>query len=93
LDAHIGDSPFVLLIDELNELANPLDAEAGSFLRELFLDKKNRYLVFTTHVPMDLDPSAHHFMTGSNRNSIRGVKSVSLPVSTDLTTLRKMPGC
>jgi hypothetical protein len=93
LDEYIGTSPFVLLIDELNALSDVLDEEAGSFLRRLFLDKKNRYLVFTTHVPMNLDPNkssnAALFMAGSGR----GVKSLYLPVSTNLQSLRLMPGC
>lgn len=90
LDEHIGDKPFVLLIDELNALANPVDEGATRFLNNFFLNKKNRYLVFTTHVPMDLDPKSFHFTSSA---SGRGVKSISLPVSTDLETLRKMPRC
>lgn len=94
LDEYIGDSPFVILIDELNAMANPVDEDAGRFLRSLFLDKENRYLVFTTHVPMDLDPKASHFMeSGTKPASPRGVRSISLPTSNDLTSLRLMPGC
>jgi hypothetical protein len=89
LDTHIGSSPFVLLIDELNAIAETLDGDAGHFLRTMFLDKKNRYLVFTSHIPMNVDPKLSGYMVGSDR----GVKSISLPVSTDLTMIRKMPGC
>jgi hypothetical protein len=90
LDDFIGSSPFVLLIDELNALSHCLNIEAGSFLRRLFLDKANRYLVFSTHVPMTLDQTfSNSFMAGS----ARGVKAVSLPISTDLELLQQMPGC
>jgi hypothetical protein len=90
LDEHIGIAPFVLLIDELNALSVCLDDDAGSFLRRMFLDKRNRYLVFSTHVPMVVDEmSLNIFMTGSSR----WVKTVCLPVSTDLKKLQQMPEC
>jgi len=90
LDAHIGDDPFVLLIDELNQLANPLDREAAQLLQDLFLKKKNRYLVFTSHYRMNIDPKAEGEKVSE---SDPGVKYIALPVSTDLASLRLMPGC
>jgi hypothetical protein len=90
LDKHIGDSPFVLLVDELNRLGDPLDRNAARLLQNLFLKKKNRYLVFTSHYRMNIDPLASN---GKVSESDPGLKSIFLPVSTDLATLRKMPGC
>lgn len=52
----IGDTPCVLLIDELNNLnklteKNSTDAEGfGLFLKREFISKKNRYLVFSSHL-------------------------------------------
>jgi hypothetical protein len=91
LDNYIGNEPFVLLIDELNALAAPVDAEAGSLLRRLFLDKENRYLVFTTHVPIDIEQKAHHAMaSSSNPPSPRGFKTVPLSPCLDLGALQAM---
>jgi hypothetical protein len=90
LDAYIGDSPFVLLIDELNHLANPLLPKTKLFLQKYFLSKKNRYLVFTSRYRMNIDPIANGDI-GSESDP--GVKSISLPTSTDLESLRKMPRC
>ena len=95
LDDYIGETNFVLLIDELNVLSdgNPLDAEAGHFLREIFLDRANRYLVFTTHVPLDLDQFSSSAHSYNMPPSIRGVYTVPMPEETDLTELWKMDGC
>jgi hypothetical protein len=101
LDKYIGDKPFVLLIDELNKIRNPVggdneqsrnpvDQDAKCLLQQLFLGKKNRYLVFTSHYRINIDPLAADDMVSE---SDPGVKSISLPVSTDLETLRKMPQC
>jgi hypothetical protein len=90
LDERIGNESFVLLIDELNTLSNnePVDAEAGLMLRNMFLDKCNRYLVFTTHIPLDLDLFSGHVK--STLNAPRGVMVVPMPVETNLDELRKM---
>jgi len=45
----------VLLIDELNKMGVPLDADTSSFLTENFLDKKGRYLIFSSHVQFHVD--------------------------------------
>ncbi len=42
----------VLLVDELSKCGVPLDAETSSFLSEQFLDKKGRYLIFSSHVQL-----------------------------------------
>ena len=91
LDHYIGDLPFVLLIDELNALATPVDAEAGYMLRRLFLDKHNRSLVFTTHVPFSLDSQASRY-TASARTppSPRGCFTVPFHPTLDIESLREM---
>ena len=44
-----GGAPVVLLIDELNILpkGEPLDSTASRFLKQFFLDQKDRYLVIS----------------------------------------------
>ena len=83
LDNYIGKKPFLLLIDEINQLSTsqPLDPDTSRLLRKLFL-RKNRYIVMTTHVPLDLDVMF--------ALSDRGYYSVQLPTSTDLRELREM---
>jgi hypothetical protein len=92
LDAHLGEIPTVLLIDELNALGVPLDVEAGLLLRKMFLDKANRYLVFTTHVPMNVDMPASSAMGPSLTlpASDRGCHVVSLPTCMNETELQSM---
>jgi hypothetical protein len=92
LDAHIGEIPTVLLIDELNVLGVPLDIEAGLLLRRMFLDKANRYLVFTTHVPMNVDMPASSVMGSSLAlpSSDRGCHVVSLPTCMNEMELQRM---
>jgi hypothetical protein len=91
LDKYIGGLPFVLLIDELNALAAPVDAEAGLMLRRLFLDKRNRSLVFTSHVPMSLEPQVCHYMASQNHPpSPRGCLTVPFHPTLDIPSLRAM---
>jgi len=83
-----SDKPIVLLIDELNALACPLDSDASAFLKTEFLGKANRYLVYSTHVPMDIEAtSLTDSMAGSSSRSYR---TVHMPISTDLTELMMM---
>ena len=81
--------PVVLLIDELNMLAMhggtvELDSDVKQFLKTKFLDPAGRYLVYSSHIPLEID----NFITvgGSGRFSV----SVPKPLSRDLTALRKM---
>lgn len=55
IDASSDGKPVVLLIDELNKVGLPLDAIASDMLKRQWLDRPNRYLVVTSHVPLDLD--------------------------------------
>lgn len=85
--------PFILLIDELNVLGAPLLPSASKFLQRLFL-RKNRYLVFSTHIPLNLSTEE---LTDKNSmmslSSSTDIKVVRMPQSNDLSELRKMEGC
>jgi hypothetical protein len=91
----------VLLIDELNALRSPLDGFGARFLRDEFLDKKNRYLVYTSHVLMNIDSVEQGFSSSipatigisSVPPSSRGYKSITLPLSYDIERLRRLPDC
>lgn len=87
LDNFIGETPCVLLIDELNIVGNPLDVEASNLLKSLFLRKKNRMLAFTTHVPMTADYDVKNFMANLSNG---GNFAISQPYSTDLAQLQMM---
>jgi hypothetical protein len=99
--AHINDTcdgrKVILLIDELNALAGgPLDADSACFLKEEFLDKAGRYLVFTSHAPLDIDttcPEDAMSRYWTSPMSPRGFLTVHQPLSVDLALLRQMPGC
>jgi molybdopterin-guanine dinucleotide biosynthesis protein len=69
--------PVVLLIDELNALTREMSTEVRDFLITEFLDKKGRYLVFTTHRVMGIDSK-------ENKSSLRSFVSVASPKSNDL---------
>ena len=81
LDDYIGETPFVLLINQINLLSRgqPLDDEAADLLRRMFL-RKNRYLVMTTLIPMDVD----------DMHNKRGYYRIPVPISMNLTELRAM---
>ena len=90
---HIAQScdgkPVVLLIDELNMLAVhgrtvELEDDVRQFLKMHFLDPAGRYLVYSSHIPLEVDG----FVTvkGSGRFAV----SVPQPLSRDLVALRKM---
>ena len=55
LDDHIGESPFVLLVDEINALSFPVSGKLANILKEYFLNKANRFLVISSHLPVDLE--------------------------------------
>ena len=87
LDTHLGSKvPVVLLIDELNSLDSMIDAEASQLLKILFLDKPNRYLIFSAHEPMTLVA----LLTASIGipDSSRGTRLLELPDCFDLHGLR-----
>jgi hypothetical protein len=86
ISANSSGKAVVLLIDELNALGTPLDVEFSALLKGRFLDSVRRYLVFSTHVPLELD-----IMSNTNiPPSPRGFLSVPLPISFDLYELQNM---
>lgn len=52
LSAHIGSDPFVLFIDEINNLRPRISQRLALILRKYFIDPKNRQLVMTSHIPV-----------------------------------------
>jgi hypothetical protein len=87
--------PFVLLIDELNTLSKkmPVDEECSTLLKSIFLDKPNRYLIFSTHIPLDLDTistSLSSSKTFASCNSPRDVKVLNMPICFDIAEMGKM---
>jgi hypothetical protein len=88
---------IVLLIDELNKMGVPLlDAETSSFLTKYFLDKRGRYLMFSSHVQFQVDfsladpaVSASSMVTSS---SGRTIHTLPLPFCNDAETLNVMLG-
>ena len=100
LDAQTGygsssQVPMILLIDELNQLGAP-SPSASKFLQRIFL-RKNRYLIFSTHIPFVL--STEDSLSPDNKKSLMSVSSstdmkiVRMPHCNDLAELRKMEGC
>ena len=70
----------VLIIDELNVLSQPLDEETATFLKNNFLDRKDRYLIFSTHVRMDVDTVKTSLGQIWSSPSPRSVKTVPLRI-------------
>jgi hypothetical protein len=92
IDATSEGKTVVLLIDELNRLSSgePIDADAALFLNTEFLDKTNRYMIFSSHFTLNLDT-----VTGINSvissSSLRGLKTLKhLPISFEISELNKM---
>ena len=90
----------VLLIDELSAFSRPLDRAGAKFLRDEFLDHPKHYLVFTSHVLMNLESDSKTFsetlgraLSVSNEVSSRTYRTVHMPQCFDLGVLRSMPQC
>jgi hypothetical protein len=80
------------LADELNQIGSPLDEESSNFLKAEFLDKAKRYLVFTSHVFMDVEGEAEldkNLAPKRAMPSVRGVHLARLPVCTDVKGFAK----
>ena len=97
----LGYSRVVLIVDELNRFGLPVDPELSTFLKVNFLDKKNYYLVFSSHQPLDIEAvrmtasqlylqSAIQQPGGSGRSV---VLPSHLPQTCNLSELRLMPDC
>ena len=70
--------PLVLIIDELNVLGVPLDAMTANWLKSNFFSPQGRYLIFSTHVPMNVDEGVP--FEGSRRMSMVAKIPTSLSV-------------
>lgn len=96
LQDDLSDSEFILFVDELNASGVPLPYDASSFLKEVFLDPPHRGLVFSTHVPMDLNTDRRSI---SMRQTLRGCsdrdfEAVKTPICLDIEQLRSIsPKC
>jgi hypothetical protein len=91
LDKYLGDN-VVLLIDELNLLAPCIEPDAATLLRELFLDRRNRYLVFTSHYTLELDEAklASCYMGSTTNGSNRGIISFSMSLASSTNALSEL---
>ncbi len=89
IQAVAGERKVILFIDELNQLGAPVDPLTSSFLKT-WLDRKNYYVVFSSHVPLEVDVGASDHIDSP---SSRAVKLISLPRTSDLETLSSIPGC
>jgi hypothetical protein len=61
----LGTKPCVLLIDELNNM--PPSSQLASFLKTNFVNKRNRYLIFSSHVVSTTTELAAFMETASSR--------------------------
>ena len=86
LDRHIGVRPFVLLVDEINALSFPVSGKLSIILKKYFLDKANRFLVISSHLPVDLELDFNRESAGS----LRPCEVLSLPTCTEIKLIRKM---
>ena len=94
LNDHLNGN-VVLLIDELNILGMPLENDAAQLLREMFLDKRGRFLVFTSHFPVSIEGDAAQAidLLAKSANvppSLRGISTVNMSLGNTLTELRAM---
>lgn len=80
--------PFVLIIDELNYLGDPVEYELSRLLKSKFLDPLNRFLVFSSHVVLDLN--VHQPGLSGQTESPRDYLTVPLPVSSSLQEIQDM---
>jgi uncharacterized protein (AIM24 family) len=73
----------------------PLDNDAAKLLREMFLDQRGHFLVFTSHVPVSIETNAVKAgdFLGKLANvppNLRGVSTVDMSLGTTLIELRGM---
>jgi hypothetical protein len=91
IDATRDGRPWVLLIDELNNLGVPMDVASSNFLRKI-LDHKGYYVVFTSRVPLDMSVGvaglANTYLVVSDRELL----TVPMPTCTDVSVLSRMFG-
>eukprot|EP01097_Dermamoeba_algensis_P006812 TRINITY_DN4249_c0_g1_i1.p1 TRINITY_DN4249_c0_g1~~TRINITY_DN4249_c0_g1_i1.p1 ORF type:complete len:551 (+),score=103.76 TRINITY_DN4249_c0_g1_i1:313-1965(+) len=84
----LGNHPCILVIDELNQLQETIDNQTAAFLKNNFLTKDKRYLIFSSHVVSMLG-DLRKFMEAS---SARPVIVKELPLIPSLAEARKNLG-
>jgi hypothetical protein len=92
LDQHLGEN-VVLLLDELNNFDLPLDSDTAEMLREMFLDKAGRFLVFTCHFPVSIETDqirASDILGKKVPPSLRGISTVNMSQASAVSELRGM---
>eukprot|EP01062_Namystynia_karyoxenos_P018679 TRINITY_DN16968_c0_g3_i1.p1 TRINITY_DN16968_c0_g3~~TRINITY_DN16968_c0_g3_i1.p1 ORF type:complete len:617 (+),score=199.38 TRINITY_DN16968_c0_g3_i1:81-1931(+) len=90
-----GKEKVVLLVDELNMLLTREEKaedteDIGQFIRQEFLDKKDRYFIFTTHFPIDSPVTE---VIGKGGGSGREVEPINLPQAFDVEKLQGLNNC
>ena len=81
---------IALLVDELNALGTPLDADASRILKDIFLDPIDRYLIFTTHVHFSIVGSSSAYLSSSLIPSQRKCMYSSLALETNFSYFKGM---
>lgn len=88
LEINNQNKTVILLVDELNKMGVPLGLDTSAFLTTNFLDKKGRYLIFSSHVQFPIDSfQASPAMTSS---SGREMRVLPLPFCTERQVLQSM---
>jgi hypothetical protein len=96
LDQYLGSEPFILIIDDFNLLTSLIGSDLSIILNKYFLDKKNRYLVMTSHIPIFIDYSetttctSNKFLLRPLVASLRSLHVVSLACSANFLELQNM---
>jgi len=82
----LAPKPVVLLLDELNALSNKKPSkELAILLRDMFLNRFNRYLCFTSHWAMHVTE-----VLGGNSDTRRSWCLVTVPHTLNLADLRRL---
>jgi hypothetical protein len=85
----LGDTACILLIDELNLVEDSINADFAIFLKENFLEKAGRALVFSSHV-LSVKKTLTDYM---HSPSEREVKIMKLPVVDNLEQAKSLLDC
>jgi hypothetical protein len=90
--AWLGESPCILLVDEINLLpqlskADDLTGKAfANFLKSNFLIRRQRYFIFSSHIAS----TSRQLSLFMDSESTRGVDVVQLPLISNLKIVRKV---
>lgn len=94
LNTFIGNTPFVLMIDELNVLCEVVGSELAGVLKRYFLDPHNRQLVVTSHQPYVEDNTStlvdKVWSDSVTALSDRGMTLVPMPLCANVPLLQNM---